>query len=41
MTENKETGEIYLESSKADSVADDKPITGSLSELINKLYFLN
>lgn len=35
------SGEIYLESSKADSVADDKPIAGSLSELINKLYFLN
>ncbi|MBR1864378.1 MAG: hypothetical protein IJ806_09860 [Ruminococcus sp.] len=35
------TGEIYLESWREDRVADDKPIAGSLSELINKIYFLN
>lgn len=35
------TGEIYLESMAENKVADDKPIAGSLYELINKLYFLN
>lgn len=33
------TGEIYLQSWREDRVADDKPIAGSLSELINKIYF--
>ena len=33
------TGEIYLESWRADKVADDKPIAASLTELINKIYF--
>lgn len=35
------TGEVYLESSMADRVADDKPIAGSLCELIGRLYFLS
>ena len=33
------TGEIYLESWREDRLADDKPIAGSLSELINNIYF--
>lgn len=35
------TGEIYLESSMEGRVTDDKPIAGSLSELISKLFFRN
>lgn len=33
------TGEIHLQSWREDRVADDEPIAGSLSELINKIYF--
>lgn len=33
------SGEIYLQSWREGKVADDKPIAGSLSELINKIYF--
>ena len=35
------TGEIYLESNMEGRVTDDKPIAGSLSELISKLFFRN
>ena len=34
------TGEIYLQSWREDKVADDKPIAGSLAELISKIYFI-